>query len=82
LSEENKKMLYIPEGFAHGFQTIEDNTELLYFHSNIYTPNNEGALNVKDTLLNINWPLDIINISKRDKDHKYLDNTFKGIEIK
>ena len=81
LSQENKKMIFIPEGFAHGFQTLEDDTELLYFHSTIYKPNNEGALNIKDPLLNIKWPLDIINLSKRDEEHKYMENSFRGIEI-
>ena len=81
LSSENKKMIFIPEGFAHGFQTLEDDTELLYFHSGIYMPNNEGALNIKDSQLNIKWPLDTINLSKRDEEHKYLGNNFKGIEI-
>ena len=74
-------MLLIPKGFAHGFQTLEDNTELLYFHSNIYIPSNEGALHVKDPLLQIKWPLNVINLSKRDEEHKFLDNNFKGIEI-
>ncbi len=81
LSEENKKMIYIPKGFAHGFQTLEDNTELIYFHTNFYISNNEGALNIMDHLLDINWPLDIINLSKRDRKHKYIDRDFKGIEI-
>lgn len=81
LSADNKKMVYIPEGFAHGFQTLEDNCELLYFHSNTYTPDNEGALNIKDPLLGLEWPLDIIEISKRDKEHNFLDTNFKGIEI-
>ena len=81
LSAKNKKMIYIPEGFAHGFQTLEDNTELLYFHSNIYTPDNEGAFNIKDSLLNIKWPLDILNLSKKDAEHQYIDNNFKGIVI-
>ncbi len=81
LTEKNQKMIYIAKGFAHGFQTLEDNTELLYFHSTEYTPANEGALNIKDPLLNIKWPLDIINLSKRDKEHKFLDNSFKGISI-
>lgn len=79
LSSTNQKMLYIPKGFAHGFQTLEDDTELLYLHSSIYTPSDEGALNVSDPLLSIDWPLDIINISKRDKEHKFLDKNFKGI---
>ena len=81
LSENNKKMIYIPEGFAHGFQTLEDDIELLYFHSKTYSPDNEGALNVKDPLLNIKLPLDIIDISKRDSEHKYLNSNFQGIKI-
>lgn len=81
LSAENKKMIYIPKGFAHGFQTLEDDSELLYFHSNIYIPTNESALNIKDPLLNIKWPLDIIEISKRDEEHSFIDSYFKGIEI-
>jgi len=81
LTEENKKMLYIPKGFAHGFQTLEDNTELLYFHSSVYTPCNEGALNIKDPLLKIRWPLDTKNLSKRDNEHMLLDKSFKGIDI-
>ena len=81
LTQENQKMIYIPKGFAHGFQTLEDNTELLYFHSSIYTPSNEGSLNVKDPILNIKWPLDIVNLSKRDETHDFLDNTFEGIVV-
>lgn len=81
LNAENQRMIYIPKGFAHGFQTLEDNTELLYFHSTIYTPSNEGALNIKDPLLEIKWPLAIINLSKRDDEHPYIDTNFKGIEI-
>ena len=81
LSEENRKMIYIPEGFAHGFQTLEDNSELLYLHTNIYSPNSEGALNIKDSSLNIQLPLDIIEISKRDEEHDFISSNFKGIEI-
>lgn len=81
LTQDNQKMIYIPKGFAHGFQTLQDDTELLYFHSSVYKPSKEGALNIKDTLLNIKWPLDIINLSKRDEEHKLLDNTFEGIVI-
>ncbi len=81
LSAKNQNMIYIPEGFAHGFQTLEDNTELLYLHTQQYSPNNEGALNIRDPLLSINFPLDIINLSKRDEVHTFLDKNFKGIEI-
>ncbi len=81
LSSQNQKMIYIPKGFAHGFQTLENDTELLYLHDSVYTPANEGALNVKDPLLNIKWPLNVKNVSKRDKEHKFLDSNFQGIEV-
>lgn len=79
LSAENMKMIYIPKGFAHGFQTLEDNSELLYFHSSVYTPGNEGALNARDPFLNIKWPLNISNMSKKDEQHSFIDIDFKGI---
>jgi dTDP-4-dehydrorhamnose 3,5-epimerase len=81
LSADNMKMIYIPKGFAHGFQTLEDNTELLYFHSNFYTQKNEGALNISDPLLNIQWPLDKIKLSSKDKEHNLVNVDFKGIKI-
>jgi|TARA_B100001093_G_scaffold512646_1_gene582902 dTDP-4-dehydrorhamnose 3,5-epimerase len=81
LSEKNQKMVYIPKGLAHGFQTLENNTELLYLHSNNYTPSNEGGLNARDDLLNIKWPLKIVNLSKRDKTHPFLTNEFVGVNI-
>ncbi len=81
LSAENKTMLYIPKGFAHGFQTLEDSSELFYLHTNIYTPSNEGTLNIRDPLLSINFPLDIINLSKKDNEQIFIDNNFQGIEV-
>lgn len=81
LSADNMKMLYIPEGFAHGFQTLENNSELLYFHSEFYTPNYEGALNIKDEKLNIEFPLDIVEISEKDQNHPFIDDNFKGVKI-
>src|SRR5574344_1022396 len=71
LTEQNQKMIYIPKGFAHGFQTLEDNTELIYFHSSVYTQNNEGGINIYDSKLNIKFPFDIINLSKRDENHPF-----------
>ena len=81
LSQENEKMLYIPKGFAHGFQALEDNSELLYLHSSVYEASNEGALNIKDSLLDIKWPLDIVNVSKRDSSHPFIESSFKGVEL-
>jgi dTDP-4-dehydrorhamnose 3,5-epimerase len=81
LSQTNQKMLCIPKGFAHGFQTLEDDTELLYLHSNVYSPLNEGGLNIKDPLLCINLPLEALNISQRDLQHPFLTNDFIGVAI-
>ncbi|MDF2188765.1 dTDP-4-dehydrorhamnose 3,5-epimerase [Paraflavitalea sp. CAU 1676] len=79
LSATNRKMLYIPEGFAHGFQTLSDNSELIYHHTEFYTAGSEGGIRYNDPRLNIQWPLSVSIISDRDKTHPYLDQHFKGI---
>ena len=79
LSEFNNKIIFIPKGFAHGFQALEDDTELIYLHSSLYKPSNEGALNPVDKILDITWPEDISNISEKDKNHPFITDKFKGI---
>lgn len=79
LSAENKKMMYVPKGFAHGFQTLEENCELVYCHSQNYNKEMESALHFNDTSLNINWPLPIGEVSEKDKNHSFLNSNFKGI---
>jgi len=79
LSAENKQMLYIPEGFAHGFQTLEENSALLYHHTEFYTPAAEGGFRYDDPALSIKWPLPVTVISERDAHHPLVDNQFKGI---
>jgi len=79
LSAVNKKMLYIPEGFAHGFQCLEDNCELIYHHSEFYQPGAEAGIRYNDPLADIQWPLPPTIISARDLNHSYLDENFKGI---
>ena len=66
LSEKNHKQLYIPEGFAHGFQTLEDDVIVNYCHSSRYSKPHERGVNVFDKRLNINWPIDNFSISERD----------------
>lgn len=80
LSAENRKSLLIPEGFAHGFQTLTDDCELLYFHSAPYAPTAEGALNACDPRLSIEWPLPVGEMSERDRLHPHLEPNFTGIE--
>jgi len=79
LSAENKKMLYIPEGFAHGFQCLAEDCELLYHHSEFYQPAAEGGIRYDDPLINIQWPLPVSVLSERDAAHPLLDEHFKGI---
>lgn len=81
LSENEDKMLLIPEGFVHGFQTLTKDVEILYFHTNIYNKENEYSINVLDPRINISWPLKISEISEKDKNIKFLDESFKGIII-
>jgi len=81
LSEENNKSLVIPEGFAHGFQALSDNCELLYFHTHSYALGFEAGVNPLDAALSIDWPLPISDISKRDENLPHIDNKFIGLEI-
>ena len=81
LSPENKHSLYIPEGFAHGFQALKPNSELIYLHTEKYVKESEGGLHVLDPMLNIQWPNQPVNLSERDNGFAFLDNNFKGIEI-
>jgi dTDP-4-dehydrorhamnose 3,5-epimerase len=79
LSAKNKRMLYIPEGFAHGFQTLSNDSELIYHHTEFYNPKAEAGVKYNDPVVNIQWPLAITEISERDNNHRYLDKNFKGI---
>jgi len=79
LSPEAMNMLYIPVGFAHGFQTLSDNSEMLYHHSEFYTPGAEGGIKYNDPAVNIKWPLEVTSISERDLNHPGLTEKFKGI---
>lgn len=82
LSADNQKALLIPEGFAHGFQTLTDNVELLYCHSAPYIAAAEAGLNPKDENLAITWLMNITEISERDNSHPFLIETkFTGVSL-
>lgn len=82
LSGINHASLLIPDGFAHGFQTLTDDCELLYLHSSFYAPKAEGGLNALDPALAIDWPLYVAEMSERDKNHPVLSRTkFEGINV-
>jgi dTDP-4-dehydrorhamnose 3,5-epimerase len=67
LSGNNKKQIYIPEGFAHGFLTLSENSEFLYKTTDFYCPKSERCIIWNDNIININWPKDInIRLSSKD----------------
>jgi dTDP-4-dehydrorhamnose 3,5-epimerase len=66
LSAENHKMLFIPEGFAHGFQTLEDNTEVFYLMSEFYHPEAARGIRFDDPIFRIKWPLEHSTVSSKD----------------
>ena len=67
LSEHDNKMIYVPKGFAHGFQTLEDNSEILYQVSQFYSPNSEKGIRWDDPTFKIKWPIKITDISEKDQ---------------
>jgi dTDP-4-dehydrorhamnose 3,5-epimerase len=81
LSAENYRGLLIPEGYAHGFQTLTENCELLYLHTAPFHSESEGAVNVIDPILAIHWPLDISELSDRDRAHPLIDIDYPGIRL-
>lgn len=81
LSAQNHQSLFIPEGFAHGFQTLTADCELIYLHTAVYQPEAEGALNAADPKLDIDWPLAISELSERDRNHKMIGSEFQGVSL-
>ena len=80
LSADNGRSLLIPHGFAHGFQALEPDSELIYLHSRPYAPEAEGGLHVSDPRLAIAWPRPVIDLSERDANHPLLTDGFAGLE--
>lgn len=80
LSPEEMNSFVIPEGFAHGFQALSPDSQLLYMHTAAYQRAAEGGVSPIDPCINITWPLDITEMSERDKHHPLLSADFKGIK--
>ncbi len=81
LSGGQQTMIVIPEGFAHGFQVLEPDSELLYLHTAMYQKDSEGAVRYDDPSVGIQWPLSITDISDRDRNHPLLDHSFHGVSL-
>ena len=69
LTSENRQMIYIPEGFAHGFQTLADNTEVFYQISELYAPEHARGVRWNDPAFGIQWPEYQRILSRRDRDY-------------
>lgn len=81
LTPDSTNMLIIPEGCAHGFQVLEENSELLYLHTAFYDKAAEGGLRHDDPALSIAWPLPVTDMSARDRGHPLLTAGFEGIRL-
>ena len=75
LTADSFKMLYVPEGCAHGFITLEDNTDIMYQVSQFYAPGAEKGLRWNDPAFNIVWPIDPVVISEKDKNQPLFHQT-------
>jgi len=81
LSPENGRALLVPEGFAHGFQSLIDDSEIVYCNSAPYAPEAEGGVLYCDAKVDIEWPLQPTVISDRDRKHPLIDKDFLGVRI-
>jgi dTDP-4-dehydrorhamnose 3,5-epimerase len=73
LTADNRKMFYVPKGFAHGFITLEPNTEAIYFVDEFYAPEQERGIRWDDARFGIKWPLSPTVLSDKDKAHRDFD---------
>lgn len=81
LRADDGRSLLIPAGFAHGFQSLTENSEVLYLTDADYAPVHEAGLSVNDPALAISWPLPVKNLSAKDASHPMLDEHFQGVEL-
>lgn len=79
LSENNHFSLLVPKGCAHGFQTLVDNAQMLYYHTEFYTPKYEAGIKYDDSLVGVQWPLEVTEVSERDRSYPNLTKEFKGL---
>jgi dTDP-4-dehydrorhamnose 3,5-epimerase len=81
LSESNDRAIFIPEGFAHGFQSLSDDVQLLYMHTASWSQQHESGLRHDDPKIAIHWPLAVFNISDRDAGFSFVQDDFAGVTL-
>jgi dTDP-4-dehydrorhamnose 3,5-epimerase len=79
LSAENKRMMYVPGGFAHGFQTLSEYSEITYMVSEFYNKESEGGVKYDDPVVNIKWPLPVSLVSDKDMKIPPVSESFTGV---
>jgi dTDP-4-dehydrorhamnose 3,5-epimerase len=80
LNAENRSMMYVPKGFAHGFVTLQDDTEALYLVSSFYAPDLERGIRYNDPRFDIIWPIQPVEISDKDKNWRNFDPAYHGVD--
>ena len=81
MREGDDQAIIIPEGFAHGFQVLEPDSHLLYFHTCAYAPDAGMTINPMDPKVGIKWPVPVTNLSDKDKNADMIDDAFEGLTI-
>ncbi len=81
LTSENKRMMYVPAGFAHGFQSLSDYSEITYMVSTFYNKESEGGVKFDDAAVGIEWPLPVSLISDKDQAIPLIDASFTGVKL-
>ena len=79
LTAENKRMMYVPKGFAHGFQSLSEYSEITYMVSAFYNKESEGGVRFDDGAVNIKWPLPVSLVSDKDMIIALIDTAFEGV---
>jgi dTDP-4-dehydrorhamnose 3,5-epimerase len=81
LSADNGVALLVPEGYAHGFQALVPDVELVYCNTRAYAPGSEAGLHPLDPRVGIDWALPVSNMSPKDAERAFLDESFTGFDI-
>jgi dTDP-4-dehydrorhamnose 3,5-epimerase len=81
LSAENRRMMYVPRGFGHGFITLSDNTEAVYLVSDYYSPEQERGVRFDDRSINVELPITVTEISSKDASWPDLSFDFHGLDL-
>jgi dTDP-4-dehydrorhamnose 3,5-epimerase len=81
LSGEGGHMIVVPEGCAHGFQVLQENSEMLYLHTEFFNPEADSRVCYNDPLLKIKWPLPVTEITAADREQASLPQDFLGFDV-